>query len=81
MQWKKQLKKAANKSTPMTGNNYLLDTNIVSSWLEDESIIADKIDNADSVFIPVIVIGEMYYGAQYSTKVEHNISNISKALS
>ncbi len=65
----------------MTGSNYLLDTNIISSWLEDESIIADEIDNADSVFIPVIVIGEMYYGAQYSTKVEYNISNISKALS
>lgn len=64
----------------MTGNNYLLDTNIVSAWLEDESVIADKIDNSDNVFIPIVVIGEMYYGAQYSTKVEYNIKNISKAL-
>lgn len=28
----------------------------------------------------MIVIGELYYGAQYSTKVEQNTNNISKAL-
>ncbi len=52
----------------MIGNKYLLDTNIVSAWLEDEKIIADKIDNATGIFIPVIVVGEMYYGAQYFYK-------------
>ena len=65
----------------MTGNKYLLDTNIVSAWLEDEKIVADKIDSAAGIFIPIIVVGEMYYGAQYSTKVQYNINNISKALS
>jgi tRNA(fMet)-specific endonuclease VapC len=65
----------------MTGNKYLLDTNIVSAWLEDEKVIADKMDSAAAIFIPVIVVGGMYYGAQYSTKVQHNINNISKALS
>ena len=65
----------------MTGNNYLLDTNIVSAWLEDESTVADKMDSAVNISIPVIVIGEMYYGAQYSARVEHNIRNISKAVS
>ncbi len=65
----------------MTGNKYLLDTNIVSAWLEDEKIIADKIDSAAAIFIPVIVVGEMYYGAQYSTRIQQNINNISKALS
>ena len=65
----------------MTGSNYLLDTNIVSAWLEDESIVADKMDSAVNISIPVIVIGEMYYGAQYSARVQHNIRNISKAVS
>jgi len=59
----------------------MLDTNIVSAWLQDEKIIADKIDNANEIYIPVIVIGEMYYGAQYSARVQQNINNISKALS
>jgi tRNA(fMet)-specific endonuclease VapC len=65
----------------MTGSSYALDTNIVSAWLEDETIIADKIDAAANIFIPITVVGELYYGAQYSTKVEQNLNNISKALS
>ncbi len=65
----------------MTGNSYALDTNIVSAWLEDETIIAVKIDAATNVYIPITVVGELYYGAQYSTKVEQNLNNISKALS
>ena len=64
----------------MTGNRYLLDTNIVSAWLKDDITIAEKIERALQVFIPIIVIGEMYYGAQYSARVEHNIRNISKVL-
>jgi tRNA(fMet)-specific endonuclease VapC len=75
------LNKAASKLIRMTGNKYLLDTNIISAWLEDEKIIANNMDNAAGIFIPVIVVGEMYYGARYSTKVEHNINNISKAIS
>lgn len=65
----------------MIGSRYLLDTNIVSAWLEDEKVIATKMDNATGIFIPIIVVGEMYYYAQYSTKIEHNINNISKAIS
>ncbi len=65
----------------MTGNSYALDTNIISAWLQGETIIADKIDAATNVFIPITVVGELYYGAQYSTKVEQNLNNISKALS
>jgi tRNA(fMet)-specific endonuclease VapC len=65
----------------MTGNKYLLDTNIISAWLEDEKALADKIDNATGIFIPIIAVGEMYYGAQYSTKVDLNINNIARAIS
>lgn len=62
----------------MTGNNVLLDTNIVSAWLKGDADIADKIDNSVFVAIPVIVIGELNYGAQYSTNVERNLDNINK---
>ena len=64
----------------MTGSSYALDTNIVSAWLEDETMVADKIDAAANIFIPITVVGELYYGAQYSSKVEQNLTNISKAL-
>jgi tRNA(fMet)-specific endonuclease VapC len=65
----------------MTGNKYLLDTNIISAWLETEVAIARKIQEADGVFIPIIAVGEMYYGAQYSTRIDYNINNIAKVVS
>lgn len=64
----------------MTGNNVLLDTNIISAWLKGDNGIADKIDRKNGVFIPTIVVGEMHYGAQYSTNVKKNIKNIQKVV-
>jgi len=64
----------------MIGNNVLLDTNIISAWLKGEKSIADLIDDQEHIFIPVIVIGEMHYGAQYSTNVEKNRINIQKVI-
>lgn len=62
----------------MTGNNILLDTNIISALLGGDSSIANNIDDAKEVFIPVIVIGELHYGAQYSANVQKNTDNIQK---
>jgi tRNA(fMet)-specific endonuclease VapC len=64
----------------MTGNKVALDTNIISALLKGEKNIADKIDAAEEVFIPINVLGELYYGAKYSTNVEANILNIDKLL-
>jgi hypothetical protein len=36
----------------MTGNKFLLDTNIIVAWLKGEATIADKIDKAKEVHIP-----------------------------
>ncbi len=68
------------KSILMTGNRILLDTNIISAWLKGEKAIADKIDDADEVYIPVHVLGELYYGAQHSTNVQTNLANIKKVI-
>lgn len=59
----------------MTGNNYLLDTNIITAWLAE---VADRIDEADTIYIPVIVIGELYYGAAFSKHVKKNTENTRK---
>jgi len=72
--------KAVNKYTLMTGNN-VLDTNIVSAWLSGETVIADNIDNSEAVYIPITVVGELHYGAQYSTQVQKNTDNINAVLS
>ena len=64
----------------MSGNNVLLDTNIISAWLKGESEIADKLDQSEGVYIPAIAVGELHYGAQYSTHVERNIQSINRVI-
>lgn len=54
----------------------MLDTNIIAAWFNGEISIANKIDKAKEVHIPVIVVGELYYGAAFSIQVEKNIKNI-----
>lgn len=65
----------------MTGNNYLLDTNIITAWLKGETQVADRIDAANDISIPIIVIGELYYGAAFSKHVKKNIENTRKVIS
>jgi tRNA(fMet)-specific endonuclease VapC len=54
----------------MTGNKFLLDTNIITALLKGEVSVAGKIDKAKEIYIPTIVLGELYYGALYSTQIE-----------
>ena len=65
----------------MIGNKYLLDTNIIIAWLRGETAIANKIEKAEEVHIPIIVVGELYYGATFSTHVQKNIKEIKKVTS
>jgi tRNA(fMet)-specific endonuclease VapC len=65
----------------MIGNKFLLDTNIISALLKGEVSVANKIDKAKQVNIPIIVLGELYYGGLYSTQVEKNIKEIKSFAS
>lgn len=56
--------------------DYLLDTNIVIALFAEEQLVLDKIGQANSIFIPAIVIGELYYGAYNSSKKEENEAKI-----
>ena len=57
----------------MIGSKYLLDTNIIIAWLQGESAIANEIEKAEEVHILVIVVGELYYGATFSTHVQKTL--------
>ncbi|GEA19149.1 ribonuclease VapC2 [Moorella sp. E306M] len=57
----------------MVSGNYLLDTNIVIALFAGEPSIIEKLDMENKVFIPAIVLGELYFGALKSRKVENNI--------
>ena len=56
---------------------YLLDTNIVIPLLAGDPWITEKVQRADEVFIPVVVIGELLYGAQKSARCAENIAKIT----
>jgi tRNA(fMet)-specific endonuclease VapC len=64
----------------MTGNKLLLDTNIITAWLKGEVGIAEKIEKAKEVHLSITVIGEIFYGAHYSTKIQKNLADIKNLL-
>ena len=58
--------------------SFLLDTNIVIAILAKDPVIHQKLVAAGEVFIPSIVLGELYYGARKSSRVESNIQIVSR---
>ena len=69
----------AKKLMQMNGN-YLLDTNIVIRLFAEDSEIIEKIKKSKEIFIPSIVIGELYYGAQKSKRKKKNIEKIDQLV-
>ncbi len=57
---------------------YLLDTNVVIALFANDSVVVEHIKDVDEVFVPSIVIGELYYGAQKSGRVNANIKRIDE---
>jgi tRNA(fMet)-specific endonuclease VapC len=63
----------------MNGNEVMLDTNIVSAAVEQETAVLNKLA-AVTAIIPIIVLGELYYGAYASTRVESNLQRVEALL-
>lgn len=57
---------------------FLLDTNIIISLFNDEPDIDEIIFNAEEVFVPCIAIGELYYGANKSSRIQENTNRITE---
>src|SRR5262245_47407207 len=55
---------------------YLLDTSIVIALFANDNAVVEQIEDAEEVFIPTIVIGELYYGARKSGRVRENIVRV-----
>ncbi|MCP4214816.1 MAG: type II toxin-antitoxin system VapC family toxin [bacterium] len=59
---------------------FLLDTNAVISYLADEPETLKVINELEEIFVPVTVIGELYFGAFKSRQVEKNLQVIADFL-
>ncbi|MCP4346916.1 MAG: type II toxin-antitoxin system VapC family toxin [Desulfobacterales bacterium] len=60
---------------------YLLDTNIVIALFADDPDVTGRIAEAEDIFIPAVVIGELFYGAEKSGRPEENRERIEKFAS
>ncbi|MBN8652463.1 MAG: type II toxin-antitoxin system VapC family toxin [Cytophagales bacterium] len=62
----------------MSGS-YLLDTNIVIGLLNDDTRIVESIKNTSAILkVPITVVGELFYGAELSSKKEINRNKIDE---
>ena len=59
---------------------FLLDTNIVIALFANEAIVKDSLAQANEVFLPSIVIGELCYGARKSGRIEANLARINELV-
>ncbi len=63
----------------MSGS-YLLDTNIIIGLFADEEAVKNNFAQADAVFIPSIVAGELNYGARKSARTTKNLERIDELV-
>ena len=64
----------------MNGEDYLLDTNIIVPFLNGDPEIIKKFRQLSVIKIPFVVLGELYFGAYKSAKIEKNISNLKEFI-
>jgi tRNA(fMet)-specific endonuclease VapC len=57
---------------------YLLDTNIIIAIFVEDPTVHERLVNAKEVFVPCIAIGELYFGAYKSVKIQENIVRIDE---
>ena len=57
---------------------YLLDTNIIIALFADETAIKIRLAEIEEIFVPSIVLGELYYGARKSSRARQNIIRIDR---
>jgi tRNA(fMet)-specific endonuclease VapC len=56
---------------------YLLDTNVAVALLNGEPAAAARLADAAEVFLPTVVLGELYFGAMKSGRPDANASRVS----
>lgn len=59
---------------------YVLDTNIVIATFSQDAAVAVKLTAAAEVFVPSIVIGELYFGAYKSMRVQDNLKRTTEFI-
>ena len=64
----------------MTGNKYLLDSNIIIEIFDGNKAIADKISKLATFYISAIVLGELYIGVNRVTNKTKHLKMLNNFL-
>jgi tRNA(fMet)-specific endonuclease VapC len=54
-------------------DEFLLDTNIVIALSANDAAVLERLEAGVTVFLPSIVVGELFYGAYRSERVDKNL--------
>jgi tRNA(fMet)-specific endonuclease VapC len=57
---------------------FLLDTNIIIALFAGEVAVQQHLAEAEEVFVPSNVLGELYYGARKSARVGANVARLDE---
>jgi tRNA(fMet)-specific endonuclease VapC len=63
------------------GGKCIVDTNVITKLLRSDKRSDELFEQADEILIPSIVVGELYYGAYNSTRVQENLEIFSDFFS
>lgn len=61
----------------MAGSKFLLDTNAIIALQREDEALKKLLTTATDVFVPVVALGELCYGAYKSGRVEENRQNVA----
>jgi len=61
----------------VAGNKFLLDTNAIIALQRENEALKKLLTTATDIFVPVVAVGELYYGAYKSQRVEENRQNVA----
>ena len=63
----------------MTGK-VLLDTNIVVALFKDDPAVHQRLEQYPRVLVSAVVLGELYFGAQNSARLDKHLRQINRFL-
>jgi tRNA(fMet)-specific endonuclease VapC len=59
-------------------SRFLLDTNIVIALIARDSSVERGLASAEKVYVPSLVLGELYFGARASAQKDRNLARIDE---
>lgn len=60
----------------MSGSDIAVDTNMAISWLNGDLVTGKWLRSFSATYVPVVVLGELYYGNLNSVRVMENLDRL-----